>query len=88
MTEEEFIRQYKKVVARARRCLAKDNKTCGDNWPAGQSWWDLAGSSRAIFMTRARKELGIDEETFKATVRKWPYSDSGWEEIEKIYDSK
>lgn len=88
MTEKEFIAQYKKVVAKARRELAKDNKTCGDNWPAGQLWVDLGGSSRAIFMTKARKALGIDEESFKATVRKWPYSDSGWEDIEKIYDSQ
>src|SRR5690606_20865228 len=31
-----------------------------NDWPAGQEWDDLVGSSHAIFRDRARAEAGVD----------------------------
>jgi hypothetical protein len=52
-------------VALAKRILAEWNKSNADagypnDWPAQQSWGDLAHSSHCILLQRARKEAGLD----------------------------
>jgi len=60
---------YAAVCALAVKILEEDNRTCGDNWPGGQSWDDLAGSSRSIYLHRARELAGIPHADFLAVVR-------------------
>ena len=76
-SESEFLELYTKVVAKARVLLEEANKTCGMNWPAGSKWEDLVGTSKSIFMFRAREVLLIDDVRFLNIVRNWPYSDEG-----------
>jgi hypothetical protein len=85
LTEPEFLGLYAQVVEKAKALLATDNQTCGDNWPAGQSWDHLAGTSKSIFMTRARKVLLVDEERFLKTVRNWPYTDTAWQTLGELF---
>ena len=66
--------------ALAVKLLADDNRTCGDNWPAGQSWDDLGGSSKSVYLHRARELAGIPHADFLAIVR----ADS--DAIEDIYE--
>ena len=83
MTDEEkrlFRLAYAMNVALAKELLAKDNMTCGTNWPAGQEWGDLVGSSRSTYMRLARERAGItDHNSFLAPVR------SGEVDVEDIY---
>jgi hypothetical protein len=48
--------------ALAKRCLADMNaaREAPNDWPAGQEWDDLVGSSQSIFRRRAREEAGVD----------------------------
>ncbi len=72
---------YAAVCALAVKLLEEDNRTCGDNWPAGQSWDELGGSSKSIYLHRARELAGISHADFLALVR----ADS--EEVEDIYEA-
>ena len=72
---------YAAVCALAVKLLDEDNKICGKNWPAGQSWNDLSGSSKSIFLHRARDLAGIPHDAFLAVVR----ADS--DAIEDIYEA-
>lgn len=86
LKEDEFLKLYAKVVDLAKAYLDETNKTCGDDWPAGSKWDQLAGSSKAIFMTRARKCLLISDEMFLAVIRNWPYTESGEIRMQRIFD--
>lgn len=66
---DHFRWAYAAVVALAIKLLEEDNKTCGENWPAGQTWQDLGGSSRSIYLHRARDLAGIPHDQFLAVVR-------------------
>lgn len=85
VTEDQFIIIYGKVVTKAKEILAEENKTCGDHWPGGQAWEGLAGTSKSIFMTRARRALEIDEAAFLYTVRNWPYSNTAQSQMECLF---
>lgn len=85
LTEEQFVELYGKVVAKAKELLAERNKVCGDNWPAGQSWDGLGGSSKGIFMTTAREALEIDGIAFLKIVRNWPFSEAAWDKIDELF---
>lgn len=85
--EGEFINLYGRVVEKAKELLAEDNKTCGKSWPAGQAWDGLAGTSKSIFLTRARRALGVDDAAFLYTVRNWPYSDTAQSQMEYLFES-
>ncbi len=85
MGEGAFIILYEQVSSLAHRILREDNLTCGKNWPAGQEWDQLAGSSKDIFMRRARKALLIDNDAFLSVLRNWPYSDRAMERTEELY---
>lgn len=79
-TGSEFRWAYAAVCALAVKLLAEDNRTCGKNWPAGQSWDDLGGSSKSAYLHRARELAGIPHADFLAVVR----ADS--DAIEDIYE--
>ena len=72
---------YAAVCALAVKLLEEDNRTCGDNWPAGQSWDDIGGSSKSIYLHRARELAGIPHADFLAVVR----ADS--DAVEDIYEA-
>ena len=52
-----------------------------NEWPAGQTWSQLNGTSRSIFLKQAREALGIDHELFLTAVR------SGKYDIDDIYET-
>lgn len=87
--EEAFLDVYAGVIVKAKELLTKANQARGDadDWPAGQKWEQLAGTSKSIFMHQAREAIGIDHETFLKVVRAWPYSDGGREELEQLFGS-
>lgn len=62
---------YAAIVALAKRHLRdmNDTRQHEKDWPAGQQWEDLGGSSKAIFMRKARDEAGIPDGEFLAVVR-------------------
>ena len=64
LTDLEFYDLYEKVWAKAKECLIEANKTCGDNWPRGQAWSQLGGTSKSTFLQEARESMGIDREAF------------------------
>lgn len=47
------------------------NKRDGDpgNWPAGQGWKDMGGTSHSIFLHRVREEAGIDTKKYLDIIR-------------------
>lgn len=57
------------VCALAVKLLEEDNRTCGENWPAGQTWEELGPSSRSIYLLRARALAGIPNDPFLEVVR-------------------
>lgn len=74
---------YALLIALAKTELAKDNLTCGKNWPAGQQWDELVGTSHSIYLRRAREIAGIPHDEFLATVRGEEYG----EDAEAVYDA-
>lgn len=87
--EEAFLDVYAGVVVKAKEFLVEANHARGesDNWPAGSKWEELAGTSKSIFMYKAREALGIDHESFLKVVRVWPWSREGYEELDRIFGS-
>ena len=70
--EEKYFRWgYVFLVALAKRILKERNEELKDpdEWPAGQEWEDLNGSSKASFLRHARDEAGISHDEFLAVVR-------------------
>lgn len=57
-------------------------RTAENNWPAGQEWDDINGSSRSIFLRMAREKAGIDNDEFLAVVR------SGRFDVDDLYERK
>lgn len=88
--EEAFLDVYAGVVVKAKELLVKANHTrpTPDEWPAGQKWTELAGTSKSIFMSKARAILGIDEESFLKTARIWPYSAEGMDELNRLFSGE
>ena len=78
MTNEErnFRWAYQLLMALAKRCLAETNTSLEDKreWPAGQEWDELVGSSQSIFLRQARDEAGIDHDEFLAPLRSSKYN--------------
>lgn len=65
---------YQLLLALAKRRLADanaENEAKGEpnNWPAGQEWHEMVGSSHSIFLRGARNEAGIPEDAFMAVIR-------------------
>lgn len=89
LAEEAFLDAYAGVIVKAKELLVQANHTRGESadWPAGSKWEELAGTSKSIFMHKAREALGIDHESFLMIVRAWPYSDAGAEELEQLFGS-
>lgn len=71
MNDTHFRWLYAAVVNLAIRKLEEANaKAVGpEDWPMGQTWTQLGGTSRSTFMDRARAELGIPRDEFLELVR-------------------
>jgi len=84
MTNEErnFRWAYQLLLALAKRRLkdANDEREHPNDWPAGQEWDELSGSSQKTFLRGAREEAGIPHEEFLALIR------SGEYDVEDLYD--
>jgi hypothetical protein len=74
---------YAGVVCLAQILLQEANEQLADenDWPAHQKWDELNGSSRSIFLRKARKILGIPDDEFLLIVR------SSDVEIDDIYNT-
>lgn len=57
---------YESQRALAIMCLDEANRLRKnkDDWPAGQEWSDMVGSSHMFFYQRARDKAGIDHKTY------------------------
>lgn len=73
---------YAAIVALAKRKLKEANETREneDDWPGGQEWNDLAGTSKSIFLHQAREEAGIPHDEFLEGIR------SGEYEVDDLYE--
>jgi hypothetical protein len=76
---------YALLLELAKEELAKANAEVAGtrNWPGGQQWNELVGSSHAVFLRKARERAGIPHDEFLAVVRGEEYG----EDAEKIYDA-
>lgn len=84
MTNEErnFRWAYQLLLALAKRRLADANvnlESPGD-WPGGQEWHEMVGSSHSIFLHAARDEAGIPHEEFLEFIRNGTY------DVDDLYD--
>lgn len=57
---------YRSQMTLAVMCLdeANRNREDANDWPAGQKWNQMVGSSHAIFCRRAREKAGIDHNAY------------------------
>ncbi len=69
MASNEAIWLLRALVTLAKLELAEANATCGEDWPGGQQWHQLVGSSQSIFMHRARDKAGIPHDEYLKFVR-------------------
>jgi hypothetical protein len=62
---------YRSQMALAVMCLDEANRNLEDpqDWPCGQQWYELVGSSHAIFSRRAREKAGIDHNIYLGILR-------------------
>ena len=62
---------YQSQMALAIMCLDDMNRNRKDerDWPAGQEWKDLVGSSHAIFCRQARERAKIDHDFYLNIIR-------------------
>jgi len=66
-----FEKNYRLTFVLAIQILDEKNRNLEDpgDWPGGQEWDDLAGSSQASFMRLARERLGLDDQLHKYLLR-------------------
>lgn len=66
---------YQLLLALAKRLLADANRDreSEDDWPAGQEWHEMVGTSHSVFLRGARKEAHIPEEAFMGLIRSLEY---------------
>lgn len=62
---------YRSQMALAVMCIDRANRNRGseNDWPAGQEWNEMVGSSHAIFCRVARAEAGIDDDAYLDILR-------------------
>jgi hypothetical protein len=82
--QRNFRWAYAAILALAKRNLADANeKVKGTrNWPGGQEWHELCGSSHAVFLRAAREEAGIPHAEFLEGVRAADY------DVSDLYDKE
>jgi hypothetical protein len=84
MTNEErnFRWAYQLLLALAKRRLrdANDEREHPNDWPAGQEWDELVGSSHGTFLRSALQEAGVPYKEFLALIR------SGEYDLDDLYD--
>lgn len=63
---------YRSQTALAIECLKQRNLSRAEEreWPCGQGWNDLSGSSKAVFTREARLTAGIPDDGYLAILRK------------------
>lgn len=71
IAKRNFRWAYQLLLALAKRRLAEANAAREDDndWPAGQEWHEMVGSSHSIFLRGAREEAGIPEDAFIRVIR-------------------
>lgn len=81
--ERNFRWAYQLLLALAKRRLADSNANLEfpDDWPGGQEWHEMVGSSHSIFLNAARDEAGIPHEEFLELIRNGTY------DVEDLYDT-
>jgi len=82
--ERNYRWAYRLLLALAVRCL-HDAQNSNNEWPGEQEWFDLVGSSQAIFLKKAREEAGImNHKEFLEPIRSGKYDvDDLWGQLEK-----
>jgi hypothetical protein len=62
---------YRSQMALAVMCLDESNRSreSENDWPAGQEWDEMVGSSHAIFCRTAREKAGIDHDAYLEILR-------------------
>lgn len=75
---------YKSQLTLGIKYLEEKNKNRENenDWPIGQKWSELSGSSKAIFLKIAREKSGINHIDYLNILR----SSDGLEIAEKLYD--
>ena len=72
--ETNFRWAYAAIVELAKIELEIENSVAAPGeWPAGQDWDGLGGSSKSIFLHRARERVGIPHDKFLAGIRNGKY---------------
>ena len=80
--ERNFRWAYALLVELAKVELeAANSEAKAGEWPAGQEWHELGGSSKACFLAHARKRVGIPDDEFLADIR------SGLYEVDDLFAS-
>lgn len=74
---------YQLLLALAKRRLADANLNREDenDWPAGQEWHEMVGSSHSIFLRGAREEAKIPEDAFMGVIRSLEY------DVDDLYEA-
>lgn len=80
---QNFRWAYQLLLALAKRRLAEANANLSDpdEWPAGQEWHEMVGSSHSIFLRGARAEAGIPNDAFIELIRAGEY------DVDDLYDA-
>lgn len=73
--ERNFRWSYQLLLAFAMELLrrANQNLESPNDWPAGQKWHEMVGSSHAIFLRMAREAAGVSNDEYLAIVRSAEY---------------
>jgi len=80
--ETEFFRwAYSLLVVLAKEELKKAHNDDGE-WPMRQEWSQLGGTSRSVFLHRAREAAGIPHDEFLQVIR------NGQVDVEDLYDDE
>lgn len=71
LSRKYFRWAYALMIELAKDELQKANgaRASENDWPAGQSWGDMVGSSHSIFFNKARDRAGIHHDEFLHPIR-------------------
>lgn len=67
-SETKFLLRALIALAKRKLADANANREEENDWPAGQEWNELGGSSQHSFMSAARAEAGIPDDEYRAII--------------------
>lgn len=80
---QNFRWSYQLLLAFAKHLLARANaEREGFDWPAGQEWNGLVGTSHSIFLRNARDAAGINHDEYLEGIRDGTY------DIDDLYNGR